>query len=165
MDHRIARSEFKRGLLLLRGRRPEMALPHMRRAVALDENKPHYFSYLGVAIALAEKKWATAELYCHTALHMKHDDARFHLNLAQVYFSAGRGHDALRTLKMGFQCAKRCSLLTRALRKLVVRRPPMLSFLDRRHFLNRYLGTARFRILKFLSYRHALATSESHFLL
>ena len=165
MDHRTARCEFKRGLMLLRDHRPQAALRHMRQAVALDENKPHYFSYLGVAFALAEKKWTTAELYCHTALRMKHDDARFHLNLAQVYLSAGRGHDALRTLKVGFRCAKRCSLLTRALHKLVVRRPPLLSFLHRRHFLNRYLGAARFRILNFLSYGHALSRSESRFLL
>lgn len=165
MEHRTARSEFKRGLRLLRDHRPQAALRHMRRAVALDESKPHYFSYLGVAIALAEEKWATAELYCRTALRMKHGEARFHLNLAQVYLSAGRGHDALRTLKTGLQCPKRCSLLTRALRRLVVRRPPILSFLDRRHFLNRYLGTARFRILNFLTYGHALAASESHFLL
>src|SRR5262245_47837405 len=75
MDHRTARFEFKRGLMLLRDHRPQAALRHMRRAVALDENKPHYFSYLGVAFALAEKKWTTAELYCHTALRMKHDDA------------------------------------------------------------------------------------------
>jgi Flp pilus assembly protein TadD len=166
MDHRAARREFKRGLMLLRERRPQAALRHMRQAVALDENKPHYFSYFGVAIALAEKKWATAELYCRTALRMKHDDARLHLNLAQVYVSAARGHDALRALKTGLQCARRrCSLLTRALRKLLVRRPPLLSFLDRRHFLNRYLGTARHRVLDFLAYGRALASSESQFLL
>ncbi len=165
MDHRAARSEFKRGLMLLRDRRPQMALPHMRRAVALQENKPHYLSYLGVAIALAEKKWATAELYCRTALLMKHDEARFHLNLAQVYLSAGRWQHAVQTLKMGLQCAKRHCLLTRALCRLVVRRPPLLPFLGRKHFFNRYLGVVRHCMLNFFKYRGTLASSKSHFLL
>jgi hypothetical protein len=29
-----------------------------------------------------------------------------------------------------------------------VRRPPVISFLERKHFLNRYLGKARHKILK-----------------
>ncbi len=140
MDRRAARSEFKRGLTLLRGRRPEMALGHMRRAVALEENNPHYLSFLGVAIALAEKKWATAELYCRRALRMKLEEARFHMNLAEVYLSAGRRQDAVQTLKMGLPCAKRRCLLIRSLCKVIARRPPLLSFLDRKHFLNHYSG-------------------------
>ena len=165
MDHRAARSEFKKGLMLLRDRRPQMALPHMRRAVTLEENNPHYLSYFGVAIALAEKKWATAELYCRTALLRKHDEARFHLNLAQVYLSAGRWQYAVQTLKMGLQCSKRRCLLIRALCKLVVRRSPLLPFLGRQHFFNHYSGIVRHCILNFFKYRGTLASSESHFLL
>ena len=165
MDHRAARSEFKKGLTLLRGRCPQMALPHMRRAVALEDNNPHYLSYFGVAIALAETKWATAELYCRTALLRKHDEARFHLNLAQVYLSAGRWQYAVQTLKMGLQCAKRRCLLIRALCKLVVRRSPLLPFLGRQHFFNHYSGIVRHCILNFFKYRGPLASSESHFLL
>ncbi len=165
MDHRAARSEFKKGLTLLRDRRPQMALPHMRRAVALEENNPHYLSYFGVVIALAEKKWATAELYCRTALLRKDDEARFHLNLAQVYLSAGRWQYAVQTLKIGLQCAKRRCLLIRALCRLVVRRSPLLPFLDRKHFLNYYSGIVRHCILDFFKYRGTLASSESHFLL
>ncbi len=151
MDHRVARSEFKRGLTLLRERRPEIALPHMRRAVALRENDPYYLSYFGVAIALAKKKWATAELYCQTALLMKRDQARLHLNLAEVYLSAGRRHDAVETLKRGLRCVRRPWLLIRALSRVVVRRPPLLPFLDRRHFLNYYVGMVRHRILNFFT--------------
>ncbi len=165
MDHRAARSEFKRGLMLLRGRCPHMALPHMRRALALEENNPDYLSYFGVAIALAEKKWATAELYCRTALLSKQDEARFHVNLAQVYLGAGRWQCAVQTLKMGLQCAKRRCLLIRALCRLVVRRSPLLPFLGRKHFFNRYLGIVRHRILNFFKYGGKLASSEAHFLL
>ncbi len=151
MNRRAARSEFKRGLTLLRDRRPELALGHMRRAVALEENNPHYLSFLGVAIAKAEMKWATAELYCRTALRMKLEDARFHLNLAEVYLTAGRRPDAVQTLKMGLSCAKRRCLLIRSLCKLVARRPPVLSFLDRKHFLNHYSGILRHWTLNFFS--------------
>ncbi len=165
MDHRAARSEFKRGLMLLRDRRPQMALPHMRLAVALEENNPDYLSYFGVAIALAEKKWATAELYCRTALLSKQHEARFHVNLAQVYLGAGRWQCAVQTLKTGLHCAKRRCLLVRALCRLVVRRSPLLPFLGRKHFFNHYLGMVRHRILNFFKYGSKLASSESHFLL
>jgi len=151
MDHRVARSEFKRGLTLLRGRRPELALPHIRQAVVLKENDPHYLSYFGVAIALAKQRWATAELYCQRALRMKRDEARLHLNLAEVYLSAGRRHDAVETLKRGLQCVRRPSLLIRALSRIVLRRRPLLPFLDRKHFLNYYSGMVRHHFLSFLA--------------
>lgn len=151
--------------MLLRDRRPQMALPHMRRAVALEENNPDYLSYFGVTIALAEKKWATAELYCRTALLSKKHEARFHVNLAQVYLGAGRGQCAVQTLKTGLQCAKRRCLLVRALCRLVVRRSPLLPFLGRKHFFNHYLGMVRHRLLNLFKYGSKLASSESHFLL
>ena len=147
MDHRTARTEFKRGLTLLRDHRPEMALRHMRRALALEVDNPHYLSFFGVAIALAEKKWATAELYCRRALQMKRSNARFHVNLAEVYLGAGRRQDAVQTLRMGLACAKRRRLLVRAFSKLGVRQPLVLPFLNRNHFLNRYSGIARCWIL------------------
>jgi predicted Zn-dependent protease len=147
MDRRIARVEFKKGLTLLREHHPDKALGHMRRAVTLEEGNPHYLSFFGVAIALAEKKWATAELYCRRALQMKRSEARLHVNLAEVYLGAGRRQDAVQTLRMGLACAKRRDLLVRAFSKLGVRQPLLLPFLNRNHFLNRYSGIARCRIL------------------
>ena len=151
MNRRIARVEFKRGLTLLRRHRPEQALRHMRRAVALEENNPDYLSFFGVAIAQAEKKWATAELYCRRALRMKHNEGRLHVNLAEVYLGAGRRQDAVQTLKTGLACAKRRGHLIRAFCKLGVRQAPLLPFLDRNHFLNRYSGIVRRRLFNFFA--------------
>ena len=50
--------EFKTGLSLLRDNYSNRALEHIQRAAELERNNPYYMSYLGVALARTEKKWA-----------------------------------------------------------------------------------------------------------
>jgi Flp pilus assembly protein TadD len=140
--------EFKSGLTLLRDNYSMKALPHMRRAVELDKNNPYYMSYLGVVLARSEQKWAEAENLCDAAVRMKRNQAQLYLNLAEVYATAGRRDDAVEALEAGLKFARRDVRLTIALTKLTYRRPPILSFLQRRHPLNRQLGLLRHRTMQ-----------------
>ncbi len=139
--------EFKTGLTFLRDNYATKALPHMRRAVDLDKNNPYYMSYLGVVLALSEKKWGEAERLCDSAVRMKRNQAQLYLNLAEVYATAGRRDDAVDALQTGLKYARRDIRLTIAMNKLAERRPPVLRFLGRRHPLNRQLGILRHRAL------------------
>ncbi len=139
--------EFKTGLTFLRDNYATKALPHMRRAVDLDKNNPYYMSYLGVVLALSEKKWGEAERLCDSAVRMKRNQAQLYLNLAEVYATAGRREDAVDALQSGLKYARRDIRLTIAMNKLAERRPPVLGFLGRRHPLNRQLGILRHRAL------------------
>jgi Flp pilus assembly protein TadD len=140
--------EFKTGLTLLRDDYCTKALPHMQRAVELDKNNPYYMSYLGVVMARSEQKWADAEKMCDAAVRMKRNQAQLYLNLAEVYLAAGRRDDAVEALQSGLKFARRDLRLTIAMNKLTHRRPPVLSFLQRRHPLNRQLGRLRHRTLQ-----------------
>ena len=145
-----AAKAFEEGMTLFRNEYHGKALAKLRRAVELDRQNPLYISYLGLVVAQAQKKYEDAEQLCHTALRMKRNEVQFYLNLAEVYIYAGKKEDAVETLTVGLQYTKRDSRLTQALRKLGVRRPPVIPFLERKHFLNRHLGKLRHRVLQML---------------
>ena len=165
-----ALEEFKQGLSLLRNDYPGKALVHLTRAVELEKNNPFYLSYLGVALARAGKNWNLAETFgsqtlqmkgtppefdlaerlCSQALQMKRTQPEFYLNLAEVYGLAGNKEDAIETLSRGLKFTKQNKHLAYALRQFGSRRPPVLRFLDRTHFLNRHFGKMRNRLFNSL---------------
>ena len=140
--------EFKQGLTLLRDNFAVKALPHMQRAVDLEKNNPYYMSYLGVALARTQQKWADAERLCDAAVRMKRNQAQLYLNLAEVYMVAGRKEDAREALVAGMKYARRDIRLNIAMAKLTPRRTPVFSFLERKHPLNRHFGMLRHRTLR-----------------
>jgi hypothetical protein len=79
---------------------------------------------------------------------MKRNQAQLYLNLAEVYATAGRRDDAVEALQSGLKFARRDIRLTIAMNKLTHRRPPVFSFLARKHPLNRHLGILRHRTLR-----------------
>ncbi len=148
MNEKDPVGEFKQGLKFLRNNYAKKALPHISKAVELDKANPFYLSYLGLALAAAERNWDEAEEICHRAVKMRRSQAELYLNLAEVYRLAGRKDEAVETLILGRQMTKKDPRILAALRKYGIRRPPVLSFLDRQNFLNKKLGKARYRILK-----------------
>jgi Flp pilus assembly protein TadD len=135
--------EFKTGLSLLRDNYANRALEHIQRAAELERNNPYYMSYLGVALARTQQKWADAERMCDNAVRMKRNQAQLYLNLAEVYMSAGRKEDAREALIAGMKYARRDVRLNIAMAKLTPRRDPFFTFLERKHPLNRHFGMLR----------------------
>jgi tetratricopeptide (TPR) repeat protein len=81
--------EFKTGLSLLRDNYATQALEHIQRAAELERNNPYYMSYLGVALARTQQKWADAERMCDSAVRLKRNQAQLYLNLnGQAYSTA-----------------------------------------------------------------------------
>ncbi|MFB3921857.1 MAG: tetratricopeptide repeat protein [Terriglobia bacterium] len=151
MAEEEAVERFKEGMGLLRNNYASKAIPHFARALELDKSNPFYISYLGVAMAAGQRNWDSAEDLCTQAIKMKRTQPELYLNLGEVYRLAGRRQDAVETLTLGLTMTKRDSRIAMALNKYGFRRPPLLSFLDRDHFLNRELGKLRYRIMKSLS--------------
>ncbi len=139
---------FKEGLSLFRNHHASKALPHFVKAVELDRANPFYLSYLGLALAAAERKWEQAETACQSAVSMRRTQPELYLNLSEIYRLQGKRADALETLTTGLTLTRQDARLSQALRKMGVRHPPVLNFLDRSHFLNVELGKLRYRILK-----------------
>jgi predicted Zn-dependent protease len=143
--------EFRAGLALLRGGDAHKALPHLRSALEKEPSNPFYISYMGVAIAAAEQKWAEAEKLCHSAMRLNRRQAQLYLNLAEVYVAADRKQDAADILTRGLHYAPHDVRLKMALDRLALRRPPVLPFLPRTHAINRNLGKLRHNAMQVLA--------------
>jgi len=139
-------NEFKQGLTALRKGLPQSAAGHLRKALEHDDANPFYLSYYGLALARMGRQLAEAEDSCLAALRIKRTQAHLYLNLAEVYLRFGQREYALCTLYNGLQHTQWHTRLVRALETLGIRRPPVLSFLHREHFLNRQLGKLRHRL-------------------
>ena len=139
--------EFKQGIKLLRNGQSAEALEYLRHAAESNQQNPYYLSFLGVSIARAQRKWAAAVKLCETALSLRRSDAQLYLNLAEVYVSAGRRDDAIAVLDRSLMYLRADARIKRARANLGRRGSPVLSFLDRGHFLNRSLGKLRHRVL------------------
>ena len=92
-------SDFKECLKQLRDGHPEDALLHVRKALGIAPRNAFYLSYTGLLAALAERRFADAEMLCQEALGMRHNHAQLYLNLAEVYVQrrpnvTGRHRDA-----------------------------------------------------------------------
>jgi predicted Zn-dependent protease len=143
--------EFRAGLTFLRGGEARKAMPHLKTALEQDPDNPFYISYLGVALAASEQKWAEAEKLCHSAMRMNRRQAQLYLNLAEVYVAADRKQDAADILARGLHYAPHDTRLKMALDRLALRRPPVLTFLPRAHLINRNLGKLRHHTLQVLA--------------
>ena len=138
-------NDFKECLKHLRDGHADEALQHARRALGVAPKNPFYLSYTGLLAALSEKRFGDAETLCREALGMKHNHAQLYLNLAEVYYQAGRTSEAIQTLEKGMVSAGRDFRIRRALEKIGMRRAPVLTFLHRSHPLNSTLGRWRHR--------------------
>jgi predicted Zn-dependent protease len=151
MVHLEAFKEFREGVTRLRAGDAHKALPHFRSALDHEPGNPFYVSYVGLALAAAEQKWAEAEKLCHSAMRMNRRHAQLYLNLAEVYVAADRKQDAADILARGLHFAPHDIRLKMALDRLALRRPPILNFLPRRHVINRNLGRIRHQALQVLA--------------
>jgi Flp pilus assembly protein TadD len=140
--------EFKQGLKALKNGYPQKALVHIRKAFESEKHNPFYLSFLGLSIARAERKWDQAAELCEIAVQLRRNESQFHLNLAEVYASAGRREKAFDTLDAALALFGEDDRLKRARSRLEKRRSPLLPFLMRDHFLNRIFGKLRHRTLK-----------------
>lgn len=145
IDHR---NDFKEAVDFLKNEYPDKAVPRLRRALESDEHNPYYLSFLGLALARAEKNWDEAAELCEKAIQLKRKEIQFHMNLMEVCALAGRREQALNVLEKASRIFHNDGRLKRARSKLETRRAPLLPFFDRTHFLNRELGKMRHRLLK-----------------
>jgi Flp pilus assembly protein TadD len=146
MAEDAAVADFKLGINLLREGHSAEASKYFRHAAELEQENPYYLSFLGVSVARAQRKWAAAVKLCETALSLRRNEVQLYLNMAEVYVSAGRRDEAVEVLDKALIYFRTDARIRRARANLGMRCLPVLSFLDRGHFLNRSLGKLRRRV-------------------
>jgi tetratricopeptide (TPR) repeat protein len=140
--------DFKKGLELLRNEYPQRALRRLQRAFESDKHNAYYISFLGLSISRAQRKWEQASELCEIAVKLNPKEIQFHLNLGEVYASAGLREKAFDKLDDALKLFGEDARLKRARSRVENRRTPLLPFISRDHFMNRKLGKLRHGIIK-----------------
>lgn len=116
------------------------ALPFLESAYAKAPDDPKAMSYLGLAGAIERGQMSRGVDLCRAALQASPDDVQMYVNLAKVYLQAKHKRHAIQVIEAGLSVDPDASALWGLRRQLGIRRQPVLSFLPRRHVLNRWLG-------------------------
>ena len=100
-------------------------------------------SYLGVCIAMCERRFEEAVALCTSASKQEFFNPEVYLNLARVHLHFGFKAEGRRFLLRGQMIDPANEELQDALANLGERVEPVLRFLPRRHIINRFLGGAK----------------------
>jgi Flp pilus assembly protein TadD len=113
---------------------------------AFDANPSHAQakSYLGLCIAMNERKFEQAVALCTSAAKQEFFNPDLYLNLAMVHLVFGFKTEGRRYLLRGQMIDPANTGIQVALNGLGDRCEPVLRFLPRRHIINRWLGSARY---------------------
>jgi len=149
MDVSTSEKSFSRGLSAAgRGEHLE-ALAYFEAAVELAsrlgaESVPmKYLSYYGWCLAVCSDRLDEAREFCETAVRGEFYNPDAYWNLGRVYLRSGERSRAFETFVRGLQLNPRHTGLVRELRRLGIRRRPVIGLLGRAHPLNRVLGRLR----------------------
>lgn len=107
---------------------------------ALERVPAELLSYYGLCLALVENRVHHGLTLCKMAIEKQMLRPEFYLNLGKVYLKANQKAKALSTFRKGLQLTEKNSALLNELKRYGLRRQPVLRFLPRSHFVNRYIG-------------------------
>ena len=138
-----AREAFERGRLQLGENDATSAVASLGEANGLAPEHAQIRSFLGLAIALAERDFERSRSLCESAAKQEFFNPDLYLNLAKVYLSVGRRPEALRYLRRGQMIDPGHAEIRDAIAELGMRKLPIVPFLPRRHLVNRMLGSVR----------------------
>jgi tetratricopeptide (TPR) repeat protein len=121
-------------------RAKEFLAAYVARYAARGENVPAS-GLASYALCLAHLKEQRRALeLCKQAQHADPRNAHIYWCLAQIHLIARGRKEAIETVERGLRAVPDNFLLLRMRKRLGVRQPPPLPFLDRRHALNVGLG-------------------------
>lgn len=139
---------FEKGLSLLREDNTLAALACFEKAYELRKT-PEIQSYFAFCISVERGQIVEAVRLCEAALAQQPDNPLHYLNLGRVYLHAKRKEEALAILRSGAAkdlSGKENTEIRLLLEQLGSRKKPLLPFLPRSHFLNKYPGLLLHRL-------------------
>jgi tetratricopeptide (TPR) repeat protein len=135
-----AEESYRRGRDLLERGEAQPALENFRTAHQVDRANPRYRSFYGLGLALVERRFDRALELCRSAAKEEFFNPELYHNLARVHLAFGFKAEAIRYLRRGLMIDPGNAAMLAELNELGLRRRPVLSFLPRRHPVNRLLG-------------------------
>jgi tetratricopeptide (TPR) repeat protein len=132
------------------------ALEVAKEALSIFPEDPFFLSHSGYLVATVEKRSREGCSICEKAIKIMAKSASddkeyfypiFYLNLGGAYLVGRKRKAALDAFYTGLKYDAKNKELLSHIRKLGVRRSPVIRFLDRGNPLNKYLGKIRHRLL------------------
>lgn len=105
-----------------------------------DAVPPQVLSALGLCMAMAENRIQDGVLYCQRAINDEAYEAQFYYYLGLVYLKAPNKKKALNSFYNGLKVNPSHTRIKKQLHEMGIRKMPLLSFLPRDHFLNKFFG-------------------------
>jgi tetratricopeptide (TPR) repeat protein len=96
-------------------------------------------SYLGLCLALERAQIQEGIRLCNEAIEEEPDAPVHYLHLGKIYHKAGKKNEAVETLRRGLSRGD-SEGIRQMLEDLGIRKKPLIPFLSRNHFLNKYTG-------------------------
>jgi tetratricopeptide (TPR) repeat protein len=127
-----------RGIEHLREGESLNALSCFEKSFSLRKNA-RCQSYLGAMIAVERGQVKEALTLCEDAISADPEDPVLYLNMGRVFLKAGKKRQAIETVRKGLGFGK-SEEAVRFLNSLGTRKRPVIPFLPRRNFVNKYLG-------------------------
>lgn len=118
------------------------------RAHRRDPRDPRFMSWYGLTLVLVERNSNLGVLLCDQALRAGGGDPDLLLNQARVHLALNQRERTVRAIQRGLELWPAHPGLQRARDCLGWRRRPVLPFLSRNAFLNRWLGGIRHRLAR-----------------
>lgn len=138
-----AEEQYRRGRDLLAAGQFAEALEHFRKAHNLDQANPRYRSFYGLGLALVDRRFDRALELCRSAAKEEFFNPELYHNLSRVHLAFGFKAEAIRYLRRGLMIDPSNGEMLGELQSLGMRSAPLLTFLPRRHPINRLLGRVR----------------------
>lgn len=142
---REAEELFQKGVRLLQTNHLEQAATLFETALSLEQksgNDPsaRLLSYCGYTLAFARKKYNDGLHLCRRAVEKEFFNPDLFFNLGDIYLARGDKKNAHLAFSRGLSLAPEHPKIRARIKEMGLRKGPILSFLSRTHFLNRFLG-------------------------
>lgn len=146
---RAAEASFEQGLRALNENRCREALACFEAAVEIEkrfqvrQHQARYLSYYGLCLGMTRTRVHEAIRLCRDSVAIEQFNPDLRWNLGRVLMAGGRRREAFDTFLRGLSQQPGHTGIRRELRRMGLRRRPIVPFLSRSHPLNVMLGKLR----------------------
>jgi tetratricopeptide (TPR) repeat protein len=124
----------------------QAALRCLRSAYEANPGHPQLRSHYGLCLGLEDRRYHEAIELCQSAVQQEFFNPELYLNVARLNLAFGFRAEGMRFLRRAAMIDPASVGVQEIQSDLGLRSEPILRFLPRRHFVNRWLGNLRYRI-------------------
>lgn len=136
---------IEKGISLARGGYFKEAIKIFEEGICFTQD-PKAMSYYALCVAEIEGDYNKAISLCLVAAGREFYNPDIYLNIGRIFILKGQKAFAVKSFIKGLKISRTHQGLINAIKKLGVRRKPILPFLPRHNFINRFLGKFVYRL-------------------